>query len=188
MLTSRYDNALLYASELHRLQVRKGTRIPYMSHLLSVSALVLKNGGDEEQAIAGLLHDAAEDQGGQPTLDEIRKKFGARVADIVLDCTDTLEDPKPDWNVRKQAFVASIAAKSPDSLLVSLADKTDNARAIMGGYREIGDRVWDRFKGGKDGTIWYYQSLSELFSKHYPSPLAAELARIVAVFSVRQAS
>ena len=183
MLTKLYDDALLYASELHRTQVRKGTDIPYMSHLLSVSALVLKNGGDEEQAIAGLLHDAAEDQGGQETLEESARRGGHRVAGIVLDCTDTLEDPKPPWKARKEAFVNSVPGKRPDSLLVSLADKTDNARAIMGGYREIGDRVWDRFTGGKDGTIWYYQSLSELFSKHYPGPLAAELARTAAVFS-----
>lgn len=183
MLTKLYDDALLYASELHRTQVRKGTEIPYMSHLLSVSALVLKNGGDEEQAVAGLLHDAAEDQGGQETLDEIQRQFGDRVAGIVLDCTDTLLDPKPAWKARKEAYIASIPEKSPDSLLVSLADKTDNARAIMGGYREIGDDVWDRFTGKKEGALWYYQSLSVLFSKHYPGSLAVELARTVATFS-----
>ncbi len=183
MLTTRYDEALLYASELHRSQVRKGTGIPYVSHLLSVSALVLKNGGDEDQAIAGLLHDAAEDQGGKPTLDAIQAKFGDRVAGIVADCTDSWEMPKRPWRERKEGFIASIPSKARDSLLVSLADKTDNARAIMGGYREIGDEVWLRFSGKKDGVIWYYQSLSELFSKHYPSPLAAELARTVAVFS-----
>jgi (p)ppGpp synthase/HD superfamily hydrolase len=183
MLTTRYDEALLYASELHRSQVRKGTRIPYVSHLLSVSALVLKNGGDEDQAIAGLLHDAAEDQGGKPTLDAVQAKFGDRVAGIVADCTDSWETPKRPWRERKEGFIASIPSKSRDSLLVSLADKTDNARAIMGGYREIGDDVWLRFSGKKEGVIWYYQSLSELFSKYYPSPLAAELARTVAVFS-----
>jgi (p)ppGpp synthase/HD superfamily hydrolase len=183
MLSTRYDQALVYASELHRRQVRKGTTIPYLSHLLSVSALVLKNGGDEDQAIAGLLHDAAEDQGGEATLAEIRERFGTRVAAIVADCTDSRATPKPPWRERKEAFVASIPGKSRDSLLVSLADKTDNARAIMGGYREIGDDVWLRFTGRKEGVISYYQALSELFSKYYPSPLAAELARTVAVFS-----
>jgi len=183
MLTNRYDDALLYASELHRTQVRKGSEIPYMSHLLSVSALVLKNGGDEDQAIAGLLHDAAEDQGGVATLEAIRDRFGDRVADIVADCTDSWTDPKPPWRERKGAYIAALPGKKPESMLVSLADKTDNARAIMGDYRETGDEVWARFTGKKDGTRWYYQTLSELFSKHYPGPLAAELARTVAAFA-----
>lgn len=182
-LSARFDKALLFASELHRDQVRKGTGIPYMSHLLSVSALVLKNGGDEDQAIAGLLHDAAEDQGGQPTLDAIEARFGERVARIVFDCSDSLVEPKPPWRPRKEAYVASIAGKQEDSLLVSLADKTDNARAILGGYREIGDDVWARFTGKKDGTIWYYRSLSDLFLERVPGPLADELARTVSSFS-----
>jgi (p)ppGpp synthase/HD superfamily hydrolase len=183
MLTNRYDDALLYASELHRTQVRKGSEIPYMSHLLSVSALVLKNGGDEDQAIAGLLHDAAEDQGGVATLEAIRDRFGDRVANIVADCTDSWTDPKPPWRERKEAYITALPGKKPESLLVSLADKTDNARAIMGDYRETGDEVWARFTGKKDGTRWYYQTLSERFSKHYPGPLAAELARTVAAFA-----
>jgi (p)ppGpp synthase/HD superfamily hydrolase len=182
MLTTRYDEALAYASDLHRTQVRKGTDIPYLSHLLSVSALVLKNGGDEDQAIAGLLHDAAEDQGGAATLDEIRSRFGDRVAGFVADATDSWTEPKPPWRERKEAYIASIPARSPESLLISLADKTDNARSILGDYRQIGDQVWDRFSGGNSGTRWYYQQLSELFSKHYPGPLAAELARTVDQF------
>jgi hypothetical protein len=182
MLTKRYDDALLYASELHRTQVRKGTSIPYMSHLLSVSALVLKSGGDEDQAIAGLLHDAAEDQGGKRTVDAIRDRFGDRVANIVADCTDSWVVPKPPWRERKEAYIESLPAKMPESLLVSLADKTDNARAILGDFREVGDDVWNRFSGKKDGTRWYYQSLSEFFSEKHPCPLAAELARTVAAF------
>ena len=183
MLTRRYDDALVYASELHRTQVRKGTCIPYLSHLLSVSALVLKNGGDEDQAIAGLLHDAAEDQGGEATLEIIRLRFGERVAGMVADCTDSWSTPKRPWRERKEAYLASMPSKHPDSWLVSLADKTDNARAIMGGYRESGDAVWSRFTADKAGVIWYYQALSELFSKLCPGPLAAELARTVEVFS-----
>jgi (p)ppGpp synthase/HD superfamily hydrolase len=182
MLTDRYDEALLYASALHRGQVRKGTKIPYFSHLLSVSALVLKSEGDEDQAIAGLLHDAAEDQGGQATLDEIRRRFGPRVADIVADCTDTLVTPKPPWRVRKEAYIARLPSKSRDSLLVSLADKTDNARAILGDYREMGDRVWDRFSGGKEGTRWYYRELRAFFLENYKSPLAYEFSLTVAGF------
>lgn len=179
-LTGKFDDAFLYASALHREQKRKGTEIPYLSHLLSVSALVLKNGGDEEQAIAGLLHDAVEDQGGKRTLLQIENRFGGRVARIVLDCSDSSDDPKPPWKKRKEDFIASVPGKDPDSLLVSLADKTDNARAILGGYREFGDEVWQRFTGGKDGTLWYYRSLSELFAKHLQGPLADEFARIVA--------
>jgi len=186
MLTHRYDEALLFASELHRAQVRKGTTIPYLSHLLAVSALVLKSGGDEDQAIAGLLHDAVEDQGGSETLAEIQRHFGERVASIVADCTDTLVVPRPPWIERKQAYLAALPEKRPDAWLVSLADKTDNARAILGDYREIGDRVWHGFSGGKEGVRWYYQSLSEFFSKYYPSPLASELARTVAQFADRR--
>lgn len=186
MLTARYDEALLYASELHRKQVRKGTKIPYLSHLLAVSALVLKSGGDEDQAIAGLLHDAAEDQGGRATLEEIRRRFGDRVAGIVADCTDTFASPKPPWAERKRAYIEALPDKHPDAWLVSLADKTDNARAILGDYREIGDDVWQRFSGGKDGVRWYYQSLTEFFSRYRPCPLAAELARIVAQFADRR--
>jgi len=183
MLTNRYDDALLYASKLHRNQVRKGTPIPYMSHLLSVSALVLKNGGDEDQAIAGLLHDAVEDQGGLPTLEAIRERFGDRVANIVSDCTDSWSEPKPLWRERKEAYIEALPGKNPESLLVSLADKTDNARAIMGDYRVIGDEVWTRFTGKKEGTCWYYQSLTGFFSKYHPGPLASELARTVATFA-----
>lgn len=183
MLTMRYDDALIYASNLHRSQVRKGTDIPYLSHLLSVSALVLKNGGDEDQAIAGLLHDAVEDQGGAATLEDIRQRFGDRVADFVADCTDAWSVPKPPWRERKEAYVAAIPGRSPESLLISLADKTDNARAILGDFREIGDQVWERFSGKKDGTCWYYQTISQLFSEHCPGSLAAELARTVAQFT-----
>lgn len=183
MLTRRFDDALLFASELHRSQVRKGTAVPYLSHLLSVSALVLKNGGDEDQAIAALLHDAAEDQGGRETLEEIRRRFGDRVARIVADCTDAWSLPKPEWRQRKERYINALPGKPPDTLLVSLADKTDNARAILAGYRETGDDIWRRFKGGKEGTRWYYQSLAEIFSKHYPGPLASELARTVAGFT-----
>ena len=182
MLTNRYDEALIYASELHRRQVRKGTDIPYLSHLLSVSALVLKNGGNEDQAIAGLLHDAAEDQGGAPILEEIERRFGKPVAKIVSDCTDSLDMPKPPWRERKETYIASLPSKPRASLLVSLADKTDNARAILGDYREFGDEVWSRFKGGKDGTRWYYRELSAFFLANYGGALAFELSRTVAQF------
>jgi (p)ppGpp synthase/HD superfamily hydrolase len=134
------------------------------------------------QAIDGLLHDAAEDQGGQATLDEIRRRFGADVAKIVADCTDSWVEPKPEWRPRKEAYLASLPAKAPMSLLVSLADKTDNAEAILGDYRVVGDQLWSRFTGGRDGTIWYYRSLSAIFARALPGPLADDLARAVGQF------
>ena len=159
MLTTRYDEALIFAHKLHRQQTRKGTPIPYISHLLSVSALVIEHGGTEDQAIAALLHDGPEDQGGQAILSIIRDAFGEAVAGIVADCTDAWVEPKPPWRARKEAYLAKLAHKPQASLLVSLADKTHNAEAILFDYREIGDALWERFNGGKDGTHWYYASL-----------------------------
>src|ERR1051325_6799957 len=121
----------MYAARLHREQTRKGTEIPYVSHLLAVSALILEHGGDEDQAIAGLLHDAAEDQGGQARLAEIESMFGPGVSRIVADCTDSWTDPKPPFRERKEAYLAHLPQKPQRSLLVSLADKTHNATAIL---------------------------------------------------------
>jgi (p)ppGpp synthase/HD superfamily hydrolase len=181
-LSKLYDQALVYASELHRDQVRKGSGIPYIAHLLSVSSRVLSAGGTEVQAIAGLLHDAVEDQGGRPTLDKIRKNFGAEVAQIVSDCTDSWVEPKPPWRPRKEAYLASLPNKAATSLLVSLADKLDNAEAILNDYRSIGDDLWDRFTGGREGTIWYYRELSAIFNEALPGQLARELSQTVSYF------
>ncbi|MEH2561724.1 (p)ppGpp synthase/HD superfamily hydrolase [Bradyrhizobium sp. AZCC 2289] len=181
-LSKLYDEALVYASELHRAQVRKGSGTPYIAHLLSVSSRVLSAGGTEVQAIAGLLHDAAEDQGGQATLDEIRERFGDEVAQIVADCTDSWVEPKPAWRPRKEAYLSSLPRKPASSLLVSLADKVDNAEAILNDYRNIGDGLWERFTGGRDGTIWYYRKLSEIFSAELPGALAQQLALTVSCF------
>lgn len=183
ILSPNYDHALTYAAGLHRQQMRKGTDIPYVSHLLAVSALVIENGGDENQAIAGLLHDAAEDQGGAATLAAIRQLFGEDVAAIVADCTDAWGEPKPPWRARKEAYLAALPQKPPRSLLVSLADKTHNARAILNDYRRIGDALWPRFAGGKDGTLWYYGALAAIFARALPGPLARELTENVAGFS-----
>ncbi len=180
--SKRFDTALAMAIDKHRDQVRKGSDIPYISHLMAVSGLVLENGGDEDQAIAGLLHDAVEDAGGLETLKEIREQFGDRVANIVWDCTDAWENPKPPWRERKDAYLAKLPTKPRDSLLVSLADKVHNARAIRIDYHELGDELWGRFAGGKDGTIWYYRALSRTFSKVMPGRLADTLARLVADF------
>ena len=184
MLTARYDEAFQYAHELHGNQKRKGTTIPYISHLMIVSALVIENGGTEDQAIGALLHDAAEDQGGTATLDVVRERFGDVVAEIVSDCTDAWDEPKPQWRPRKEAYLAELPAKPQRSLLVSLADKTHNAEAILFDYRVLGDELWDRFNGGADGTRWYYRSLAEFFAKEMPGRLSDRLSRAATAFSV----
>jgi (p)ppGpp synthase/HD superfamily hydrolase len=178
-LSKAFDSALVYAAELHRDQVRKGSGIPYIAHLLSVSSRIIVADGSETQAIAGLLHDAAEDQGGKARLNDIQIRFGPLVAQIVADCTDSWVEPKPDWRPRKEAYLASLASKPSESLLVSLADKVDNAEAILRDYRTIGDDLWSRFTGGRRGTIWYYQSLSDVFAQAFPCALTNELCQIV---------
>jgi (p)ppGpp synthase/HD superfamily hydrolase len=139
--------------------------------------------GDENQAIAGLLHDAAEDQGGAATLAEIRAKFGDAVADIVADCTDAWTEPKPPWRARKKAYLDVLLHKSQTSLLVALADKTHNAEAILFDYRALGPALWDRFNGGADGTRWYYGELSSFFARTIPGGLSDRLSRAVQGFS-----
>ena len=186
MLTDRFEDALAYASRLHRDQRRKGTAIPYVAHLLGVAALALEAGADEDQAIAALLHDAVEDQGGAPQLEAIRDRFGARVAQIVDHCTDSQSEPKPAWRARKEAYIASLAHKPADSLLVSLADKTHNASAILADLAAHGESVWSRFTGGKEGSLWYYRALAEAFRRHLPGPSAERLAGIVADLHARQ--
>nr|WP_255591632.1 HD domain-containing protein [Geminicoccus harenae] len=177
--TDRFDDALGYASRLHRAQLRKGTRIPYVAHLLAVAAMVIEHGGDEDQAIAALLHDAAEDQGGAATLRAIEGRFGAGVAAIVADCTDSWVEPKPPWRTRKAAYLEGLHHKPARSLLVSLADKTHNARAILADRWQVGEAIWDRFTGGRDGTLWYYDGLARAFQATLPGPLADELAATV---------
>ena len=126
--------------------------------LLSVSALVLKNGGDEDQAIAGLLHDAVEDQGGRPTLEMIRARFGKQVADIVDGCTDTDMTPKPPWRERKERYIHHLKAASPSVKLVAAADKLDNVRAIVSDHRSHGSDIWQRFNAGREDQHWFYRS------------------------------
>lgn len=178
-LSKHFDEALVYASSLHRQQKRKGTGIPYLSHLMAVSSLVMEHDGDEEQAIAALLHDAVEDQGGLKTLAEIREKFGERVAAIVDGCTDAYEEPKPEWRQRKEAYMRHIEHAPDDIRLVSCADKLHNARAILLDYRNHGESLWDRFNPGKAGVIWYYRSLVSAFRKGRHFPLIDELDRVV---------
>jgi len=178
-LTQRFEEALAFAARLHGDQTRKGTPIPYISHLLGVTALVLEAGGSEDEAIAALLHDAVEDQGGPAVREEIRRRFGAAVAGIVDGCTDAETIPKPPWRERKQAYIRHIAEASPSVRLVSCADKLHNARSILADYEHIGEQLWDRFRGGREGTLWYYRSLVEAFREAGPAPWAGELERVV---------
>jgi len=179
ILSERFDNALLLASDLHRKQQRKGTGIPYLSHLLGVAGLVLEHGGNEDEAIGALLHDAVEDQGGAPTLALIRERFGDRVAEIVAGCTDADTIPKPPWRARKETYLAHIRTAPPSVRLVSNADKLHNARAILADYREVGDALWERFNADADELVWYYRSLADAFLETGDSALARELDRVV---------
>jgi GTP pyrophosphokinase len=179
VLGERYVDALSFAARLHRDQRRKGSGVPYLSHLLSVSALVLEDGGDEDEAIAALLHDAVEDQGGPPTLASIRARFGDRVARIVADCTDTDVVPKPPWRERKERYLAHLRHAAADSRRVSAADKLHNARSILADHRAMGDAVFDRFTAGKADTLWYYRSLVAAFRETGGGGLADELALVV---------
>jgi (p)ppGpp synthase/HD superfamily hydrolase len=178
-LTARFAEAFAYAATLHAHQTRKGTAIPYLSHLMSVSALVIEDGGDEDEAIAGLLHDAAEDQGGEATLTEIRRLFGEKVARIVDGCTDSVVMPKPPWRERKERYVAHIRHAAADVRRVSSADKLHNARSILADYRVLRDDLWPRFTAGKSDTLWYYRSLVEGFRAAGGGRLVDELDLVV---------
>jgi (p)ppGpp synthase/HD superfamily hydrolase len=183
-LSPQYDAALVMAMQLHATQMRKGSNIPYVSHLLAVSSLVIEYGGTEDQAIAGLLHDAVEDQNAKymddtKTLDRIRERFGSGVADIVDHCTDADEDPKPEWRPRKEKYIADLANMPKTAALVSCADKLHNARAILSDLRDVGGELWERFTGKKKGTLWYYRSLVDAFDKVFPGRLTEELRRTV---------
>ncbi len=175
----RFEEALLYAARLHRDQTRKGTEVPYVTHLLSVAAIVGENGGMEDETVAALLHDTPEDRGGKERLEEIRARFGDEVAEIVDGCTDTYEDPKPEWRPRKEAYVAHVAKASPSVRLVSVADKLHNARSILADLRALGDELWDRFTGDKEGTLWYYRALVEAYAGAGPNPVVEDLDRVV---------
>ena len=170
---------MVFAARLHADQTRKGSEVPYLSHLMGVTAIALEHGANEDEAIGALLHDAVEDRGGQATLQEIRRRFGNHVADIVEGCSDTDVVPKPPWRQRKERYLAHLPHASPSVRLVSASDKLHNARTILSDFHRIGDAVWDRFKGGKQGTLWYYRSLVDIFSSTGPHALADELARVV---------
>jgi len=178
-LSTRFQDALVYATQLHASQTRKGTDIPYVSHLLAVASLVIEAGGTEDEAIAALLHDGPEDQGGLPTLKEIRDRFGVPVGKIVAACSDTFEKVKPAWQQRKQAYLDHLHGAPASVRLVSCADKLHNARAILADYRRHGEALWGRFNAGREDILWYYGELARIFTEQGPNQLATELALVV---------
>lgn len=178
-LTSRFDDAFAFAHELHKSQTRKGTPVPYLGHLMGVSSIVLDDGGSEDEAIAALLHDAAEDAGGRGTLEKIRGRFGDGVARIVEDCTDSWSEPKEPWAERKRRYVEHARRLPLSSLRVSAADKVHNAYAILRDLRNDGERVWERFNAKPDDVVAYYHGLVRSFREAGGGRLVDELERIV---------
>jgi len=174
-LGPRFRRAFLFAADKHSGQTRKASTIPYIAHLMGVTSLVLEFGGDEDMAIAALLHDVVEDCGGLPILKEVRRRFGPRVAKIVDGCTDSFTDPKPPWRERKETYLRHLKKADAETRLVSAADKLNNVRSILSDYREFGESIWARFNGGRDGTLWYYRSLLEEFLRRTPNRLITEL-------------
>jgi (p)ppGpp synthase/HD superfamily hydrolase len=178
-LNTRLEEALIFAARLHAGQKRKGKDLPYISHLLGVAALVFEAGGDGDEVIAALLHDAVEDQGGIETLQEIQRRFGERVAMIVEGCSDSLSTPKPPWLERKASYLIHLRSAPFEVRRVSLADKLHNARTILSDLEEHGDATWSRFNGGRQGSLWYYQSLVEIFQESESGFMLREFTRVV---------
>jgi (p)ppGpp synthase/HD superfamily hydrolase len=178
VVSHRIADAVEFAVRAHGDQVRKGTSIPYVSHLFGVAALVLEGGGDEDLAIAGLLHDALEDTAA--TAAQVEEAFGSGVAAVVVGCSDTLQRPKPPALGRKQLYLEHLEEADADVLLVSLADKLHNARSLLLDFRTEGPTVFERFKLSREETLWYYGELVKIYSRRKPGALADELARVVA--------
>jgi (p)ppGpp synthase/HD superfamily hydrolase len=174
-LSRRFYLALDFAAGLHHSQCRKGTNIPYIVHLMSVCAIVLENGGDEDLAIAALLHDAAEDQGGRPTLEPIRQLFGDRVAEVVAECSDTDQVPKPPWRERKEAYLAHLRSASADARLISAADKLSNLRNILADYRQLKEDLWGRFNAKREDQLWFYRSVIFALREADSNPIVDEM-------------
>ena len=184
-LGTRLQRAFRYAAKKHAGQTRKQSAVPYLSHLMAVASLVLEAGGDEDMAIAALLHDVVEDCGGVPRLREIRKQFGARVAKIVEGCTDSFGEPKPEWVERKKDYLREVKRADVETRLVSASDKLHNVRTILADYRKDGEAIWTRFNGGREGTLWYYRALSDEYRRRSPNRITRELE--IAVAELEQA-
>ncbi|MCC5653628.1 HD domain-containing protein [Nostoc sp. XA013] len=178
-LTERFESALVYATRLHANQTRKISGVPYIAHLLSVAALVLEAGGTEEEAIAALLHDAVEDQGGKPIREDIHRLFGETVLAIIDGCTEWDTPPKPPWQERKQRYLNNLRSASPSVRLVSLADKLHNSRSLLADWQQCGDVVWTNFNAGREKTLWFYQSLVQVYQQTGSDWMTLEIERVV---------
>ncbi|HEY0866671.1 MAG TPA: HD domain-containing protein [Fimbriimonas sp.] len=183
-LGPRFESAFSYASIVHAGQTRKGSSIPTLAHLLMVAAIVLEHGGDEDEAVAALLHDSVEDGGGRERLADVKARFGERVARMVEGCTDSFETPKAEWRPRKERYLDHLASADAGTLLVSAADKLHNANSLLAEQRRLGGARWDRFRGGEDGSLWYYRACTEAFREaplgdERLEPLVEELHRVV---------
>ena len=179
-ISEKFEEALIYATQAHGNQMRKKTGIPYIAHILGVTAIALEYGASETEAISALLHDTVEDCGGADRLRDIREKFGDDVAGIVDGCTDTYETPKPPWLERKRAYIEHLKDSDSSTRLVSASDKLHNTRAILAELRRHGTDVFDRFAGKKDGALWYYRTLVTAFREHGKhTDLIGELDRVV---------
>lgn len=177
--TRRISDAFAFAHEIHAEHTRKGSGVPYITHVMAVAAIVGEHGGDEDTFIAALLHDAVEDGDGYATLDSIRGQFGTRVADLVEACSDAFVKPKPEWRERKEKFVATMRNADPEVKLIVAADKLHNICATIGDYERIGKELWARFNGGREGTLWYYAAIAEALADGWDHPLADDLATTV---------
>ena len=180
LLGKRFEDALVYASHVHVGQRRKDSHVPYIAHPLGVAALVLYDGGDEDEAIGALLHDTAEDQGGRERLADVRARFGDRVAQLVEACSDSLDSPKPPWQERKDGFLARLRDETDQGVIrIALADKVDNARSIVRDLEVVGDDVWSRFNAGRDEQLRYHEDLLSIFREKTESPMVGELEALV---------
>ncbi|NLE38886.1 MAG: HD domain-containing protein [Pirellulaceae bacterium] len=180
-LSHRFSDAVRFACHLHAQQRRKISKTPYVAHLLRVAGIVIESGGGEDEAIAAMLHDAVEDQGGAETHRAIDERFGSNVAAIVDECTDSAETPKPPWQERKEAFIRRIPGMSSSARRVTAADKLDNVRGLIDSFHGQGDELWRFFHGGRDGTLWYYRAVADALAETDPNPLVESLGRAVAV-------
>ncbi len=174
-LTDRFSSAVALALHLHRNQDRKLSGTPFAAHLLRVAGTVLEHGADEDTAIAAVLHDAIEDQGGPQARELIRNEFGQQVANLVDECSDTDETPKPPWRERKERYLAHLGSASPSAQMISGADKLDNVRSLLVSYRQSGETIWEHFRGGRDGTLWYFRSVCSILQEAGCTSLVGEL-------------
>ncbi|HRI86703.1 MAG TPA: HD domain-containing protein [Candidatus Hydrogenedentes bacterium] len=177
--STRIVNAFALAHRVHADQVRRGSGVPYITHVMAVAGIVGEHGADEDTFIAALLHDAAEDGGGHETLAEIRAEFGDRVADFVAACSDTCETPKPAWRERKERYIASLRNAPDEVRLIVAADKLHNICATTNDFYAHGEAVWERFNGGRDGTLWYYIAITDALAQGWNHELIEDLTAAV---------